>query len=276
MSKPGWLNKRIDLGKSRKVKELLRDFDLTTVCEESLCPNISECFSRGVATFMILGDRCMRGCAFCGITRGQPRPVDDDEPARIRAAVERLRLDYVVITSPTRDDLEYGGAESFLRTVGAIKEIDPAPAVEILIPDFAGKKEALKIAVSSRAEVIAHNLETVPRLYPKVRKNGDYSRSLELLGRIKDININTITKSGIMLGLGEKKREVLEVLTELRRVNCDFLTLGQYLAPSTGHHPVKEYIPPDQFDYFKGKALGLGFRSVKSAPYVRSSYLAHK
>jgi lipoic acid synthetase len=275
MKKPEWLNKKVDLKACRRVKELLREFNLRTVCEESLCPNISECFGGGVATFMILGNICTRGCRFCSVTKGNPYPVDRNEPVRIRNAVKKLELTYVVITSPTRDDLEDGGAYGFCETVWQIKELKPVPKVEILIPDFSGNEYAIKKAVHSDADVISHNLETVPALYNNVRCGADYKRSLRVLETIKKESPNISTKSGIMLGLGESREEVISVFKDLRSLDCDFLTLGQYLPPSVKHYPFKKYVSPQEFCYFKEVALELGFRKVKSSPYIRSSFLAH-
>ena len=275
MRKPAWINKRIDLKATRGIKALVSELNLHTVCQESLCPNISECFSSGVATFMILGNICTRQCQFCRVTKSQPDKPDYDEPQRVAEAVRRLELSYVVITSPTRDDLDDRGGDFFCRTVKAVKQINPSCRVEILIPDFGGKIDVLEKIAHCGAGVIGHNLETVPSLYIKVRKGADYQRSLEVLKVIKLSNKNMSTKSGLMLGLGEEKDEVLAVFDDLRRVNCDFLTLGQYLAPSREHYPVKQYILPEVFQFFYCQAQKRGFRGVKSDPYVRSSYLAH-
>ena len=292
--KPSWLNKRIILGSCHKVKSVLRDLSLHSVCEESSCPNISECFQEGVATFMILGDTCTRECTFCGVNKGQPYSVDYDEPRRIKEAVKRLNLNYVVVTSPTRDDLDDGGAGLFCQTVEAIMSLGFNKTVEILIPDFKGKAELIEKVARSSAKVISHNLETVPRLYTEVRKGADYKRSLEVLRMIKEmnpvrsikvkgknnktsngVNKKAFTKSGLILGLGEEEEEVIQALLDLRSVDCDLLTLGQYLPPSLKHYPLKGYVLPDKFAYFQEYAQKIGFRGVKSAPYVRSSYLAH-
>ena len=275
LKKPRWLDKKLNLADCRKLKKLLRDFKLNTVCEESLCPNMSECFSQGVATFMILGDICTRDCRFCGIKKGNPGSLDYDEPKRISEAVRQLNLNYVVITSPTRDDLEDGGADLFFRTVRELKNLSSKIRVEILIPDFLGKWTALAKVAASGADVISHNLETVPSLYIKVRKKADYQRSLSIIRNIKKINKSIPVKSGLMLGLGEKESEVIEVLKDLRNADCDFLTLGQYLPPSITHYPLETYIHPEKFSYFEEQALSLGFRRIKSSVYTRSSYLAH-
>jgi len=273
--KPSWLNKKIVLGSCHKVKSILRDLSLHSVCEESFCPNISECFQDGVATFMILGDTCTRGCAFCGISKGEPSAVDLDEPRRIKEAVRRLNLKYVVITSPTRDDLNDGGAGLFCQTVEEILSLDSKKTVEILIPDFKGKINLIKKIARSKAKVISHNLETPASLYIEVRRGAVYERSLEVLKLIKETNKEVLTKSGLILGLGEEEPEVIQALVDLRSVGCDLLTLGQYLPPSLKHYPLKDYILPDKFGYFEKYAKKIGFKGVKSAPYVRSSYLAH-
>lgn len=275
MKKPFWLNKKINLEDCRKVKKTLRGLNLHTVCEESLCPNISECFHDGVATFMILGDICTRSCSFCGTKKGIPFAVDWDEPKRIREAVGRMNLNYIVLTSPTRDDLDDGGAEVFFQTVKEIKKINGNKRVEILIPDFSGNKQALEKIACCGADVIAHNIEVVPSLYIKVRKEGNYERSLHVLNFIKGINKNIFTKTGIMLGLGETEKEIIDVLYDLCKIQCDFLTIGQYLSPSLKHFPVQEYVTMKKFIDYKEQALKIGFKEVKSAPYIRSSYRAH-
>jgi len=276
MQKPVWCSKRIDLKSLSSLKRFLRKLRLHSVCEESHCPNISECFGNKLATFLILGNSCTRQCSFCNISKGTPAPVDLQEPQRISAAVRLLGLGHVIITSPTRDDLEDGGAELFCQTVHEVKALSPTTAVEILIPDFSGNTRALeKIAVCS-ADVIAHNIETCPSLYIKVRKGADYQRSLGVLETVKKCSPRKVfTKSGLMLGLGEKLGEVLAVMEDLRSRDCDFLTLGQYLPPSKRHYPVKAYIRPVQFKHLQATALAMGFKGVQSAPYVRSSYGAH-
>ncbi len=276
MQKSHWLNKKINISECRKIKKLLRGLKIHTVCQEAFCPNISECFNCGVATFLILGDVCTRRCAFCGVKKGQPAPVDKEEPERIKEAVRKMALDYVVITSPTRDDIKDGGAAYFCETTKQILSLNDSMKVELLIPDFSGNLYSLEKVSSCGAAVIAHNLETVPSLYAQVRKGADYKRSLDVLSTVKSLKNNILTKSGIMLGLGETEAEVLGVLSDLRATGCDFLTLGQYLPPSLKKHfPLKEYIHPEKFDYFKNKALKIGFKSVKSSPYTRSSYMAH-
>jgi lipoic acid synthetase len=273
--KPSWLNKKVDIRDCRRVRSLLKKLNLHTVCEEALCPNISECFGSGLATFMILGDICTRNCSFCGVKKEKPAKVDVNEPKRIKQAVKNLGLDYIVITSPTRDDLVDGGANIFVEAVSQVKSLGLEKKVEILIPDFWGKRELLRKIASCGAEVIAHNIETIPSLYPRVRNGADYERSLKVLEIVKEENSDILTKSGLMLGLGEKKEEVIKALEDLLRVGCDFLTLGQYLPPSLAHYPLKEYISPDKFKILEDFALKIGFKKVKSSPYVRSSYLAH-
>jgi len=273
--KPSWLNKKISLSVGYRVKRVLKDLRLHSVCQESLCPNISECFNAGTAAFMILGKACTRNCSFCGIIKGQPDAVDYEEPRRIKEAVKRLGLSYIVITSPARDDLCDGGADLFCETVKVIKNLGSSKKVEILIPDFLGKKRSIEKAANSSADIIAHNVETVSSHYIKVRPKANYRRSLEVLRIIKSINKEVLTKSGLMLGLGEKDLEVEETLQDLKMAGCDFLTIGQYLPPSLKHYILKEYVNPDKFSYFKEYALKLGFRRVEAAPYVRSSYRAH-
>ena len=224
---------------------------------------------------MILGDTCTRECTFCGINKGQPCLIDYEEPKRIKEAVERLNLNYVVITSPTRDDLDDGGAGLFCQTIEEIMSLGSNKTVEILIPDFKGKVKLIEKVARSRAKVISHNLETPASLYTKVRKGAVYERSLEVLRLIKEMNKKALTKSGLILGLGEEEEEVIQALLDLRSVGCDLLTLGQYLPPSLKHYPLKAYVSPDKFTYFQDYAQKIGFKGVKSAPYVRSSYLAH-
>lgn len=272
--KPVWLDKKISLGACSRLKETLRGLQVETVCEQAMCPNMGECFSRGQATFLILGTRCTRGCRFCNIEKSVPAAPDPAEPARVGDAVARLGLAHVVVTSVTRDDLEDGGAGAFARTVACIRESSPKTTIEILIPDFAGDASSLRVAAAAMPDIIAHNVETVPSLYPQVRQGADYGRSLELLGRLKEEFSSLKTKSGLMLGLGETQEEVVEVFRDLRQAGCDFLSIGQYLAPSSRHYPVKEYVTPEQFASYGRTARELGFSHVESAPYVRSSYHA--
>lgn len=273
--KPEWL--RIDLNKGRSldyVKDILQRFSLNTVCEEANCPNRMECFSKKTATFMILGSQCTRNCTYCNVSHGATQPVDAEEPKNVAKAAAELGLKHVVITSVTRDDLPDGGAKHFAEVIRAIKALDDNMVVEVLIPDFRGSMVALETVVNAKPEIVNHNIETVPRLYPEVRPSALYHRSLELLERVKTIDKGMYTKSGIMVGLGETEEEVIQVFKHLRSMGCDFLTVGQYLAPSSKHHPVVEYVKPETFAMYKEKALSLGFSFVASAPLVRSSYNA--
>lgn len=275
LRKPPWLKRRIQAGdSSRKVPDLLRKGGLHTVCEEALCPNQGECFSRGTATFLILGDRCTRDCRFCSVAQGPSGPPDPEEPARVADAVRQMGLHYVVITSVTRDDLTDGGADLFARTIHEIRERDPEILVEVLIPDFQGDEHALHAVLEARPDVLNHNLETVPRLYPAVRPEAVYRRSLELLERVAAYDCAIPTKSGLMLGLGESSKEVGRTLRELREAGCSLLTLGQYLQPTRRHLPVERFVPPDEFEAWRRTALDLGFAEVASGPFVRSSYRA--
>lgn len=269
---PPFTKKRINLADLSRVKGLLKERKLNTVCESALCPNIGECFCRGVATFLIAGKTCTRACSFCAVDKGKPLPLDPEEPSRIAEAVRSLGLTYVVVTSVTRDDLPDGGAAHFAGTTEAIRSIAPGASVEVLVPDFGGDPASAQKVFRARPDVFAHNLETVPSLYAAVRSTADYARSLALLHRAKQAGLTT--KSGIMLGLGEKEKEVLAVMDDLRKTSCDILTLGQYLAPTKDHYPVREFIPDDAFEKYRRIALDKGFTRCASAPYVRSSYLA--
>ncbi len=257
------------------MRALLRRHGLNTVCQGALCPNQGECFVQGTATFLLLGRTCTRNCTFCAIP-SEDRPPDPDpqEPERVALAAAELELKHAVITSVTRDDLEDGGASHFAETVKALKRNGPRIIVEILIPDFQGSLSALQTVVDSDPDIINHNLETVPRLYPEVRPQAVYSRSVDLLRRIKGINPEKITKSGLMLGLGEEKEEVLQVMADLRTVSCDLLTVGQYLQPSGRHHRVARYVPPEEFEALRQEGEKMGFKAVFSAPLVRSSFHA--
>lgn len=275
LPKPEWLRVKAHSTKNNEfVEEILKNLNLNTVCDEAACPNRGECFARKTATFMILGSVCTRGCTFCNVSKGKPMKVDENEPLHVAQAVKSLNLKHAVITSVTRDDLPDGGAGHFASVINAIKKEAPNVAVEVLIPDFKGNDEALKKVIDAKPDIINHNIETVPVLYPEVRPQANYTRSLDLLGKVKDINSGVFTKSGIMLGLGEKTEDVLKVLSDLREVNCDFLTIGQYLAPSSAHHPVIEYVHPEHFNMLKEKAYEMGFLAVASGPLVRSSYMA--
>jgi len=272
--KPEWLDKKIKLSDCQKVKALLKGLDLHTVCQEACCPNIGECFFCGEATFLILGKVCTRRCAFCCVRKGEPLPVDRDEPARVAEAVSRLELRHVVITSVTRDDLIDGGAGAFIDTVLAVRKRNESVTIELLIPDLMLNLKAIKSIVKARPDIIGHNVETVPRLYPFLRQGAKYSRSLEVLRAVKKFDKLIYTKSAVMAGLGEKEDEVLEVFSDLRNAGCDFLSIGQYLAPSKEHYPIQEYINPQRFEFYRDKAKSLGFKYVASGPYVRSSYQA--
>lgn len=271
--KPAWLQKKIAPGAHAEMDRLLGDLRLNTVCREACCPNITECFRQRQATFLILGRICTRLCSFCNVTKETPLPLDPVEPGRVAEAVERLALAHVVITSPTRDDLPDGGAGLYAATVAAVRAASPATKVELLIPDFMGNRESLATIVAARPDIVGHNLETVPRLY-HIRSGADYHRSLELLRTLRELGPTLKTKSGVMLGLGESEDEVLAVLRDLREVDCTYLSLGQYLAPSRRHAPVAAFVEPAVFDRLKDEALAMGFAHVESGPYVRSSYHA--
>ena len=249
---------------------------LHTICQEACCPNQGECFSRGVATFLIMGNVCTRNCRFCAVDSGSPAALDANEPLRLAEEVKRLGLRFVVITSVTRDDLSDGGAGHFARVIEEMRRECPGVGIEVLIPDFQGSRPALKTVVDVSPEVLNHNVETVPRLYASVRPQADYRRSIELLRKAKALNPSLTTKSGLMVGLGETREEVLEVMVDLRSVLCDVITIGQYLSPSTNHHPVVEYVNPEIFEKYRRDALRLGFRDAASSPFVRSSYMAEK
>lgn len=273
--KPEWLRIKMQGGNvSTKVQNLISDLSLNTVCDEANCPNRMECFQRGTATFMILGRNCTRNCTFCNVTKAKPDEVDPMEPEKIAKAVSKLGLKHAVITSVTRDDLEDQGANQFAKVVEEIRKSTPEVTIELLIPDMQGNKELIDIILNSEPNILNHNVETVPELYNKVRPMAVFERSIELLDYVKKTKPNIKTKSGMMLGLGETKEQVINVFKRLREVNCDILTLGQYLQPSKAHIPVVEYISPEQFDEYKKIALSMGFKKVASAPLVRSSYYA--
>ncbi|RUM62305.1 MAG: lipoyl synthase [Persephonella sp.] len=259
-----------------KLKVILRKLNLSTVCEEALCPNIGECFSRGTATFMIMGDICTRRCSYCNVATGKPQKLDEKEPENIALAVKKLKLKYVVITSVNRDDLEDGGASHFRDVINKVREINPNVKIEVLIPDFKFNWEYLKIVVDAKPDVINHNIETVPSLYKKIRHLGDYEKSLILLKKVKQFDSNILTKSGLMVGLGENKEEVIEVMKDLRDVKCDIITIGQYLQPSINHRPVSKFYSVEEFKEFENIGYSLGFKSVYSGQLVRSSYNANE
>jgi lipoic acid synthetase len=274
--KPEWLRVKAPAGENyTKVKQSLRSLNLHTVCEEARCPNISECWGTGTATIMIMGDICSRGCRFCAVNSGKPVLLDAGEPKRVAKAIKEWRLRYVVITSVCRDDLDDGGAEHIAKTIKAIKLLCPTIIVESLIPDFRGDESSIKKIVTSEPEVISHNIETVPRLTPKVRDvRASYEQSLLVLKKIKDINSLIYTKSSIMLGLGETEEEVIQTIKNLRSVGVSILTIGQYLQPTPKHLPIIEFIAPEKFNWFREIAEQMGFVYVASGPLVRSSYRA--
>jgi lipoic acid synthetase len=275
--KPEWLKVRFKLNDEYKfVEKQLKELGLNTVCEEANCPNRFECFSKKTATFMILGRNCTRNCTYCNVMRNDPDTVDKDEPLHIAKACKSLGLKHAVITSVTRDDLPDGGALHFANVIREIRNANTKTIIEVLIPDFKGNLESLVTVMDAVPDIINHNIETIERLYTTVRPMADYKRSLELLQRIKEYNKKIHTKSGIMVGLGESYEEVLKAFKDLRNHNCDFLTVGQYLAPSKKHHPVMEYIKPEIFKKYEKDAYNLGFKYVASAPLVRSSYQADK
>jgi lipoic acid synthetase len=274
---PEWLKVRFPAGERYgQIRGLLRGQDLHTVCEEAHCPNIGECFNNGTATFMILGDTCTRSCGFCAVTSGRPQGLDLLEPYRLAATVDLLGLDYVVITSVNRDDQPDGGAGIFAACIRAIRARRPRCQVEVLIPDFLGDREALATVVEARPFVLNHNIETVPRLYRRVRPKARYERSLALLAAVKEMDAGMLSKSGMMLGLGETREEVRQVLADLRGAGCDVVTIGQYLRPSQKHLPVERFVPPEEFAEIAAEGMRLGFRHVEAGPLVRSSYHAHR
>ena len=274
--KPAWIRARSAAHPAvARLKEVLRDNRLHTVCEEASCPNIGECFSGGTATFMIMGDICTRRCPFCDVAHGRPEPLDADEPENLARTIRAMQLNYVVVTSVDRDDLRDGGAEHFTRCIMAIREHNPATRIEVLVPDFRGRMDrALEILNRAPPDVFNHNLETVPGLYRKVRPGSDYAWSLNLLKRFKALHPDVPTKSGLMLGVGETIEEVEQVMRDLRAHDCDMLTLGQYLQPSKHHLPLVRYVHPDEFDRLGELGYELGFTHVASGPMVRSSYHA--
>ena len=271
---PPWLKKRVPSSEQMaKVWNLISFSKLHTICQSAHCPNLGECFSRGTATFLILGDTCTRNCRFCQVKKGKPLPVDENEPLRIREAVEKLVLQFVVVTSVTRDDLPDGGAGLFAEV---IRELHKAGRkIEVLIPDFKGSRKAIETVIREKPEVFAHNLETVPRLYPIVRPQANYLRSLKVLETAKKLDPSQITKSGMMVGMGEKESEVIEVMKKAREKNVDIFTIGQYLPPTPGHYPLQEFVHPDVFEMYQKKGEEMGM-VVLSGPWVRSSYQAEK
>lgn len=277
LPRPEWLKVRFPTGPNyQELKDLVRGLTLHTVCEEAHCPNIGECWEHRTATLMILGRVCTRACRFCAITTGLPVELDDGEPERVAEAVARMGLRHAVVTSVARDDLPDGGARIFAETIGAIHRRLPTCSVEVLIPDFQGSAEALAIVMDARPEILNHNVETVQRLQRRVRARAFYERSLEVLRRAKELNPDGLTKSGMMLGVGETRAEISQTLRDLRAVRCDIVTIGQYLRPSPFHLPIDRYVTPEEFAELKEEGLALGFRHVESGPLVRSSYHAHE
>lgn len=273
--KPEWLLKKVFFAKQKDVEVALKDIGIHTVCQEAMCPNMSECFSKKLATFMILGSTCTRACSYCNVDTGMPSGIDEKEPQKVADAVVSLGLKHVVITSVTRDDLKDGGAQQFIKCVKAIKDMDKSITVELLIPDLQYDEKSLYEVANCGAEVVGHNMETVPRLY-SVRKGANYQKSLGVLKSLKTANPKLKTKSAFMLGLGESKEELQASLQDLLDVKCTLLTMGQYLAPSKAHVEVAEYINPKKFEEYGQMALDMGFEFVKSSPYTRSSYMAHE
>ena len=274
---PSWLKVRAPFGEGvHELKGLLGGLGLNTVCQEAMCPNMGECWAHGVATFMILGRVCTRGCRYCAVSKGRPIALDQKEPQRVAEAVRQMGLKHVVVTSVDRDDLEDGGASVFAETINAIRNLHQGCVVEVLIPDFQGNEKALRTVLGAQPDVLNHNIETVPRLYPVARGGGDYTRSLHLLGATRRISATTVTKTGMMLGLGEVDGEVLQALKDLVEHKVNILTLGQYLRPTNWHLPVDRYYHPDEFRQWGETAMKLGFDHVESGPLVRSSYLADR
>jgi len=277
VSKPEWLKARAPVGENyHNLKKLARDLHLHTVCESAQCPNIGECWNHRTATFMMLGNLCTRRCGFCAVPKGRPDPIDFDEPRRVAEAVATLNLSFAVITSVNRDDDILGGARAFALVIDEIRRQAPRCQVEVLIPDFQGNEDAIRSVVTAHPEILNHNTESVPRLYRAVRSGARYERTLRLLELSKQLDSTVITKSGVMVGLGEEMHELLDVYRDLANVGVDVLTIGQYLRPSRDHLPIARYYTPDEFAFMKHEALNLGFRHVESGPLVRSSYHAHE
>ena len=274
---PDWLKVKIGGGESFvRMKSLLRNAKLHTICEEAKCPNIAECFGSGTAVFLILGDVCTRNCRYCNVRHGKPLPLNPSEPKDVAESVKKLGLKYTVITSVTRDDLDDGGASVFFETVKEVKRLNTNCKVEVLIPDFKGDVDSLRRVLDSNPDVVNHNIEVVQNLFSEIRSQGDYDTSLEILKNIKKINKNVKTKSGFMVGLGENKEQILKTMRDLRNAHVDYLTIGQYLQPTKNHVEIKKYYTPGEFDELKKMALNLGFEHVESGPLVRSSYHAAK
>jgi lipoic acid synthetase len=259
-----------------RTRRILEKYQLNTVCTSAHCPNTGECFAQGTATFLIMGDVCTRSCRFCAVPDGKPLPLERTEPERIAAATREMGLQHVVVTSVTRDDLEDGGAAHFLAVISELKRLTPRITVEVLVPDFMGREQSIRTVVDAGPDVFNHNVETVPSLYPEVRPQASYRLSLAVLKLARQFGPRTLTKSGLMVGLGESKEEIESVMTDLRRVDCDILTIGQYLAPSQEHLPVVEFIEPAEFDRYRRLGRKMGFRAIASGPFVRSSHNANE
>jgi lipoic acid synthetase len=279
--KPNWLKIRLNTGGDfQAVQHLIDNLNLHTVCAEAKCPNIYECWSNRTATFMIAGDVCTRRCGFCAVSKGEPKPLDADEPRHVAEAVQQLNLQHAVITAVNRDEMEDGGAAHFAATIRAVRALNPACRIEVLIPDFQGNEAALNAVLDAQPDVLNHNTETVPQLYRRVRPQGRYAWTLELLARAAQRRDaegrGMLTKSGVMLGLGEHDAQIIQTMRDLRAMDCDILTLGQYLQPATHRLPVEKFYPPEEFAEFKRLGLEMGFRYVESGPLVRSSYHAHQ
>jgi lipoic acid synthetase len=275
--KPEWLRKRLPTGIiTQEIEDDLMKGSLHTICQEGCCPNQGECFSRGVATFLIMGNVCTRNCRFCAVTTGIPTPLDNDEPARLAGEIKKMGLRFVVITSVTRDDVPDGGADHFVRVIQAVRHTCPGVGIEVLIPDFQGSTSSLEAVMKAQPEVLNHNVETVPRLFRHVRPMGNYEQSVALLKMAKAMDPSMITKSGLMVGLGETGEDIANVMDDLRDAGCDILTMGQYLRPSNNHYPVYEYVNHDIYASYKKLAYEKGFKHVAAGPFVRSSYRAQE
>ena len=276
-NRPSWLKVRFPQGQNYlELRDLMREQRLNTICEEAMCPNIGECWENRTATFLILGEICTRNCGFCSVITGRPTGLDLDEPRRLAEAVERIGLRHIVITSVTRDDLPDGGSAIFAETIRQLRERVPGCGIEVLIPDFQGNWDALKTVMDAKPDILNHNMETVPRLYNRVRPKAIYTQSLELLKRAKDLAPDVASKSGLMVGLGEEREELLQAFADMRASDVDVLTVGQYLRPTMKHLPVERYVDPSEFADYKTVAYDLGFKHVESGPLVRSSYHAHE
>jgi len=275
IKRPPWIRARLPAGKNyHEIRSILQEHRLHTVCSEALCPNIGECYNQRTATFLIMGNVCTRQCGFCAVKKGEPHGVDQDEPFRIAMAAKEMQLKHIVITSVTRDDIPYGGAHIYAATIQYVRKQISACTVEVLIPDFGGFIKPLNILLEARPDIVNHNLETVPRLYPSVRPIADYKRSLYLLKAVHKKNTSIITKSGLMLGMGERMDEVLMAMQDIRNAGCDIITLGQYLRPNKNALPIQRYYTPEEFEKLKKKGVAMGFKHIEAGPLVRSSYHA--